>query len=802
MRSSTKTHSRARSVVGFVLLVCAVLAPAVASAEILIGNWMEGSVDGVSAGPRIYAYHQGSVELFDTTGEYDLGTYDDTVADTGTGTHIRLAGGASGGPAWWHSDWGSRRCFDISHIGAALPEHQVRLVIDTTTDVSGGLVQADGADYRAIANDGTTELDLWVESGMGTAETVVWVQLDIVSGTTPLCLYFDNPTATTVSSQAAVFTYSTPSQQYYPLYWTQTGSGVAGRVDIVSYVDNNTIIADGISYNLNAGQTATLSGITASSTIMASGPISGRGRANGTDALIPARFAGTTMVFPTNRYTQRWTIVSPTGASALVDIYNGTNVVWSGTVGATPVSPTAEVTNNRAGIIRSTNGVPIIVTHTSTVGNDAQLVPPWTGDDLYGVRSRDLKIGFETGGSVEVYYSTGTLAVESAGAGMVTSIRQSTDLDGDGTAARLSGYTGGGAVGAIQQADRDGFESTAFIPERFLDSHYYLPANADYIAFACPTQMTINVGGVPYPCNQVGSSFPGHAIAGSTSAGTHIYSQSGEPFFAYFESSNFDDETNLFGMKSAWRWEPDPLVVTEVTATPAPSSGTWTSPVIDTTTDSTNVFGLLSMVADIPDGATVTAQIARGDTAAAALAANFVGPDGTSATSFDPVHTPIPHSWDFASPYYVIRLTLTSGTGGQSPTVDSVSLGYDLPEVHQSSTHTIATTADTDVDWVLRIWTEDPLLTGGTANVTLTATTGVSAADSATAALASTDQFIIDAGTVTQWSGPGVGIGPGLPQSLAITTDGMAATSLDAVWQARLTAPTALIPHQIHIDFS
>ena len=46
------------------------------------------------------------------------------------------------------------------------------------------------------------------------------------------------------------------------------------------------------------------------------------------DAIVPITFAGTDMVFPTNRSLQRWSMVSPSGANATVEIYDGTILAW------------------------------------------------------------------------------------------------------------------------------------------------------------------------------------------------------------------------------------------------------------------------------------------------------------------------------------------------------------------------------------------------------------------------------------------------------------------------------------------
>jgi hypothetical protein len=800
-----EAHHRYVPLVGFALFLTVLLLPQIAFARIFIQNHMEGSVAAPSAGPELYAYHQGDEASYDLEADFDLGTYDDTEVDA-TGTLLQIA--AASAIDWWDTDWGARRCFDIMNGDTLLAEHQVRIVFDSTSDLAGGLVQADGADYRAIADDDVTQLPIFVESGVGTADTTVWVQMDLPGfSTTQFCLYFDNATATTVSSEGDVFSYSAQRELYFPAWWRFDGSsGNDGTVDIVSYVDNNMVTVGGTTAVLNAGDVQAFTGITVDTQILSTGPLGGRGRGQGMDSIVPISFAGTDMVFPTNRSNQRWTLVAPTGGTATVDIYNGTTLAWSGSVGGVANTPSVEVSGGRAGIIRSTNGVPIIVTHTASNNSfsDAMVVPPFYGDDVYGVRSRNAQFGFDGAGSVDVWMDDGTITTVSAGAGAVTSLNNGADFDGNGTAMRLTNFVT--ATGGIQQADRDGFESTAFLPERLLDSVYYLPSDADYIAFACPTAMTINVGAVPVSCSPPSPGFPGHAVWGAAVQGTEIRSTNGEPFFAYYEDRRNQDETNLLGMKSAWAFSNSEPIVSQQPIELLPASplvGTWTSPVIDTLTTGTNVFGLLDAdVVDLPTGTAVTMQVARGATPALALSAPFVGPDGTSGTTFTSGENPIPYVWDFGDAYYVVRVELTTTTSGVSPTVDAVRLGYDLPQVSMSSLHVVETGGtERDRDWVLRIWTEDPNMTGAGATLSYLSSTGLTGASQAQFSLDGSAQIQVVGTSVPQTSGPSVIVGPGLPHSIVVDTRDMNGVDFDAVWQAQLSGTGILIPHEVRISF-
>jgi len=458
--------------------VLAVFLPARAEATVIVQNRMEADLQ-TSVGPQFYDYALASTAEFATETGFNTGTFVDTVVDA-SGEYIQLAASTSVPADWWDADWSARRCFKVDNPGAPRLEYQVRLEFDTTGDIAAGLVQADGADYRALYSDNSALLDLWVEGPMNDSNTVVWVQLDVPTGGQKFCLYHANATASSVSSEAAVFTYTTPQQLYYPVNWRYDGSnGNRGTLDIVSFVDNNQVSVDGVTQTLNTGQIGSFTGVTPDSVVLVTGPVSGRGRGQGQDALVPISFAGTEMVFPTNRHVNRFSIIAPYGGTAAVEIFNGTTSIWTGNVGSTVVSPTADITGGRSATIRSTNGVPILVTHTSTNGNDSLTLPPFFGDDIYGVRSRFTNIGVFSGpASLDIYRSDGTFqSLVNLAAGSETTISDAADIDGNGTAERftnMSGFTGG-----MQQADRNGNESTSYLPERLLENRYFLPSAAD-----------------------------------------------------------------------------------------------------------------------------------------------------------------------------------------------------------------------------------------------------------------------------------------------------------------------------------
>jgi len=192
MRTSETPIRRLSATSLALALVWSLLLPQLATAAVSVSNFMEGTVNAASEGPQFYSYTNHQSALTDTEADFDLGTYVDTEIDA-TGELLQLVGAAAP-TGWWDIDWGARRCFTVTNgLGTPLSEYQVRFVFDSIADVTNGLVQSAGEDYRAIAEDNMTQLDFWLEAGPGIAETVAWVQLDLAAfSSTTFCLYFDN----------------------------------------------------------------------------------------------------------------------------------------------------------------------------------------------------------------------------------------------------------------------------------------------------------------------------------------------------------------------------------------------------------------------------------------------------------------------------------------------------------------------------------------------------------------------------------------------------------------------------------
>jgi len=105
---------------------------------------------------------------------------------------------------WLDTDWDKRQTLTIDNTAVAttFTDYQTKIKIPFNADM-----QVDFDDLRFTANDGTTELDYWIQSVIASTEAVVWVEIPSVpaSSTVDIYMYYDNDTATTTSNGEDTF---------------------------------------------------------------------------------------------------------------------------------------------------------------------------------------------------------------------------------------------------------------------------------------------------------------------------------------------------------------------------------------------------------------------------------------------------------------------------------------------------------------------------------------------------------------------------------------------------------------------
>lgn len=84
----------------------------------------------------------------------------------------------------------------------ALIDYQISTTIDTASLISQGKMQSDGRDIRCVDSDGITILNYWIEKGINTTSTKIWVKVPSIPASSKKSIYLEygNPAASPVSN--------------------------------------------------------------------------------------------------------------------------------------------------------------------------------------------------------------------------------------------------------------------------------------------------------------------------------------------------------------------------------------------------------------------------------------------------------------------------------------------------------------------------------------------------------------------------------------------------------------------------
>lgn len=411
------------------------------------------------------------------------------------------------------------------------------------------------------------ELDHWVQHFDNTAdEADIWVQVNEVPGnaTSTIYLYYGNDSAISESDEYEPFTYSTTTDLYYVVNDTQTNDIV-----VYSLIDNNEVSIDGgAPVTLQSGETTSFTSAQYASTsvISALGPITARSIDNSSEPPVPISFATTTHISSTNRGSEDLYIHAPFTAAA-VDVFAGAAVTptVSGTISAGATS-LFSLTLGGSDVPVIESDEPILF-YQNSPGDSFVAYPP-TLRDLYGVRSNSYRYAAITSGtSVEIYCSSGT--ANGTTTGMNRGAQQSNSFcangaGGTGDGVRLTNQTS--PIGASQEADGDGTETSRFLPTPEFGTRYIIPQSAEYVSIVCaPRFGEVNIevqtaaGGFldSGTCTPTGE-YPGALNINPASdygPGTQVVATDNKPFYMYYDhietGLDNDDETNTWSAVQA-----------------------------------------------------------------------------------------------------------------------------------------------------------------------------------------------------------------------------------------------------------
>jgi hypothetical protein len=336
---------------------------------------------------------------------------------------------------------------------------------------------------------------------------------------------------------------------------------------VMSLSDNNVITAGDRTLNLDLYERGTLvssngSAITPGMVISGTGPFDLGSIKSATDTPVHASMLGTVFAMPHSRNSHIYHMMSPQGdASVRINV--------EGTVHRRTL-PAGEVVNFDAGAINGNLGAvitsdrPILVSHTASASygyTDASPMPP-ADTELWGVCSTGAYVSaVENNTHLRIYTSnsstTRTMTLNAGQKGSVCgSLPSNSVRQGRGPAVHIVADK---PVSAVQIADGDGIEQTAFYPTSLLNSRFGIPKDSQYLAITCPsanTRITLfrpNDDPVTRNCSANGDR-PGKAYFGSQNNGTHIaqgsYLESTKPIHVIYEVVGSEDEHNLIGSGS------------------------------------------------------------------------------------------------------------------------------------------------------------------------------------------------------------------------------------------------------------
>jgi hypothetical protein len=400
------------------------------------------------------------------------------------------------------------------------------------------------------------ELDYHVASFDATKkEAKIFAKIPAISSQNNVIihLYYNNLNATTTSSMEQTFSYTTPRTTGYVL---SDKISQSNGLSILSLYDNNTIIVGTNEFNLDSKESNTL----ASGSLSLDDEIKTKylanieGNANTDDIIAPISWASTEFYYGGFSDTnETFCIISPWG-SANVDIYDDGSNIWSGSIDSNGNCVTLNIATNNA--FRLSSDIPVLVSYYGLNSDSNSFVLyPATKDSLYGVPSQNLRIASgPSGADIQIYDSSGSHSTQS-----LTSDDLYTDSSNgaDGNADAYKILTDN-LIGAIQQDDSDGLESTVFVPEYEMGTKFGSNQDAEYIAIASPysdANCTIydETGSIVNNLETGGGSNGIYKYEFGTGPPPNIYANSGwhlecdKPVWPYYEDNANDDETNLIG---------------------------------------------------------------------------------------------------------------------------------------------------------------------------------------------------------------------------------------------------------------
>jgi len=147
--------------------------------------------------------------------QFNAGTHNSTYV-SGAGLGLDYYGHAAGLSApgseeWFNPSWKYRQLLTVNSANpSVLSNYSVAVTLNTKDIIDAGRMNADGSDIRfttAAASGSAPSLSYYIESGLYTPATKIWVELpSIKPGANDLFVYYGSTAAAAASSMAGTFT--------------------------------------------------------------------------------------------------------------------------------------------------------------------------------------------------------------------------------------------------------------------------------------------------------------------------------------------------------------------------------------------------------------------------------------------------------------------------------------------------------------------------------------------------------------------------------------------------------------------
>src|ERR1017187_3903954 len=84
-----------------------------------------------------------------------------------------------------------------NNISASLTDYQVKVIVNTASPIAAGKMISTGDDIRFIDLNSCSNLNYWIESGINTSNTIIWVKLNTLQASAgkTILMYYGNSSA-------------------------------------------------------------------------------------------------------------------------------------------------------------------------------------------------------------------------------------------------------------------------------------------------------------------------------------------------------------------------------------------------------------------------------------------------------------------------------------------------------------------------------------------------------------------------------------------------------------------------------